>query len=84
MEDRGEKGGVRREGREAEWGLLSLIPGAYQVTWNGNEPWTVQVSSTVVCSQTACERSGIQNQGPRPEHSSISSLASRTFSSVWR
>lgn len=44
----------------------------------------VQVSRTVVCSQTAWERSGIQNQGPRLEHSSRSSLASRTFSSVWR
>lgn len=37
-----------------------------------------------MCSQTAWERSGIQNQGPRPEHSSLSSLASRTFSSVWK
>lgn len=44
----------------------------------------VQVSRTVVRSQTAWERSGIQNQGPRLEHSSLSSLASRTFSSVWR
>ena len=44
----------------------------------------MQVSRTVVCSQTAWERSGIQNQGPRPEHSSLSSLASRTFFSVWR
>lgn len=44
----------------------------------------MQVSRTVVCSQTAWERSGIQNQGPRLEHSSRSSLASRTFSSVWR
>ena len=44
----------------------------------------MQVSRTVVCSQTAWERRGIQNQGPRPEHSSLSSLASRTFSSVWR
>lgn len=44
----------------------------------------VQVSRTLVCSQTAWERSGIQNQGPRPEHSSLSSLASRTFSSVWK
>lgn len=44
----------------------------------------VQVSRTVVRSQTAWERSGIQNQGARPEHSSRSSLASRTFSSVWR
>lgn len=56
---------------------------AYQVTRGGGEAWTVQVSRTVVCSQTAWERSGIQNQGPRLEHSSRSSLASRTFSSVW-
>lgn len=56
---------------------------AYQVTWGGGEAWMVQVSRTVVCSQTAWERSGIQNQGPRLEHSSRSSLASRTFSSVW-
>lgn len=62
---------------------LSPALGAYQVTWNGSEPWRVQVSTTVVCSQTVCERRGIQNQGPRPEHSSISSLASRTFFSVW-
>lgn len=61
---------------------LSPVLRAYQVTWNGGEPWTVQVSRTVVCSQTACDRRGIQNQGPRPEHSSISSLPSRTFSSV--
>lgn len=73
----------REMGRERRLHLQP--PGlTYQVTWNGAEPWTVQVSSTVVCSQTACDRSGIQNQGPRPEHSSISSLASRTFSSVWR
>lgn len=64
--------------------LLSCPPGAYQVTWGGGEAWTVQVSRTVVCSQTAWERSGIQNQGPRPEHRSLSSLASRTFFSVWR
>lgn len=57
---------------------------AYQVTWGGGEAWTVQVSRTVACSQTAWERSGIQNQGPRPEHSSLSSLASRTFSSACR
>lgn len=63
---------------------MSPAPGAYQVTWGGGEAWTVQVSRTVVCSQTAWERSGIQNQGPRPEHSSLSSLASRTFSSIWR
>lgn len=43
---------------------------AYQVTWGGGEAWMVQVSRTVVPSQTAWERRGIQNQGPRPEHSS--------------
>lgn len=60
----------------------SPAPGAYQVTCGGGEARTVQVSRTVACSQTAWERSGIQNQGPRPEHSSLSSLASRTFSSI--
>lgn len=54
------------------------------MTWGGGEAWTVQVSRTVECSQTAWERSGIQNQGPRPEHSSRSSLAFWTLSSVWR
>lgn len=49
---------------------------AYQVTWGGGEAWMVQVSRTVVPSQTAWERRGIQNQGPRPEHSSRNSLAS--------
>lgn len=65
-------------------GPFSPAPVSYQVTWGAGEAWMVQVSRTVVRSQTAWERSGIQNQGPRPEHSSLSSLASRTFSSVWR
>lgn len=65
-------------------GPFSPVSVSYQVTWGAGEAWMVQVSRTVVRSQTAWERSGIQNQGPRPEHSSLSSLASRTFSSVWR
>lgn len=78
------KGSLRSRAWRQGKDTFSPALGAYQVTWGGGEPWTVQVSRTVVCSQTACERRGIQNQGPRPEHSSRSSLASRTFSSVWR